>query len=249
MPLPPHRGARSGPADPPFALIPAQAGTHTEGRARQVRVRALLIPCLAMSLAACSGSGVGLVPEGTGSAFSERVKAAFFGGDSAGAQSAQASLSTQVTDCPPIDVRRGASTVTVHGPGEQVGTNVRYQASVGQTARECALLGATMTMKVGVQGRIILGPVGGPGRVEVPLRMAVVQEGPEPKTIWTRLYRVPVTIPPGQTNVPFVHIEEDLTFANPKPGDLESYIVYVGFDQAGMKEQKPQRSRRTRSAR
>ena len=33
------------------------------------------------------------------------------------------------------------------------------------------------------QGRIIIGPAGGPGKVDVPLRIAVVQEGVKPKTI------------------------------------------------------------------
>src|SRR6516225_6143581 len=51
--------------------------------------------------------------------------------------------------------------------------DLRYQLSFGQTARECAVQGATMIVKVGVQGRVILGPMGGPGKVEVPLRYAV----------------------------------------------------------------------------
>jgi len=46
----------------------------------------------------------------------------------------------------------------------------------------------------------------------IPLRYAVVKEGVEPKTIVTKLHRIPVTIPPGQGNVAFSHIEDDLTF-------------------------------------
>ena len=45
----------------------------------------------------------------------------------------------------------------------------RYQVSIGQTARECTPAGGVMTMKVGVQGRILLGPAGGPGQVDIPL--------------------------------------------------------------------------------
>ena len=41
------------------------------------------------------------------------------------------------------------------------------------------------------------------------MRLAVVHEGPEPKTIFTKLNRVPVTIPPGDSNVQFTTIEED----------------------------------------
>ena len=36
-------------------------------------------------------------------------------------------------------------------------------------------------MKVGIQGRVILGPSGRPGQIEVPLRIAVVQEGASPR--------------------------------------------------------------------
>ena len=114
-------------------------------------------------------------------------------------------------------------------------------------ARECAVLGATMTIKVGVEGRVILGPNGSPGEVVVPLRYAVVQEGVEPRTIMSKFYRVPVTVPPGQGNVPFTHVEEDLTFPTPSYADLQKYVIYVGFDPQMMEaKKKPRRSRKTR---
>ena len=108
--------------------------------------------------------------------------------------------------------------------------STRYQVTLGQTARECAALGGVMTMKVGVQGRVLLGPAGGPGRVDVPLRVAVVEEGPNPKPIVSKLYRLAVDVPPGQTAVPFVHVEQDLTFPMPRADALDNYVVYVGFD-------------------
>ena len=92
-----------------------------------------------------------------------------------------------------------------------------------------------MTIKVGVQGRIILGPTGGPGHLDVPMRLALVNDLVQPKTIWTKLYIVPVEVPAGQTNVPFVQIEEGITFPLPEPSDLVTYVVYVGFDPAGIK--------------
>lgn len=141
--------------------------------------------------------------------------------------------------CPVVDIRNGASTITVHGPGETVSTNVKYQATIAQTARECAVLGSTMTVKVGMQGRLLLGPVGGPGQLDIPVRVALVHEGPEPKTLWTKLTRIPVQIAAGQTNVPFVHVEQDLTIPTPKTEDIDMFVVYVGFDPQGAKEPKP----------
>jgi len=134
-------------------------------------------------------------------------------------------------DCPTVAVRQGAATLSITEPGTEAGPmTTRYQVSLGQMARECAALGGMITMKVGVEGRVLLGPAGGPGQVDIPLRMAVVHEGPAPKTVLTKFYKLAVAIPPGQTAVPFVHVEQDLSFPTPRGDALDSYIVYVGFD-------------------
>jgi hypothetical protein len=100
-----------------------------------------------------------------------------------------------------------------------------------------------MIIKVGVQGRAILGPFGAPGSVEIPLRYAVVREGPEPKMIVTKFKRSGATIAAGQTHVQFIDIEDALSFPLPPAAELEAYVVYVGFDEIGEKnEKKPARS-------
>ncbi len=143
--------------------------------------------------------------------------------------------------CPIVDVRQGASTMSVAGKPPATGGSdngamqIRYQGSLGQTARECSFVGGNLVVKVGVQGRIVLGPEGGAGQLEIPLRYALIQEGPEPKTIWTKLYRFPVAIGEGQASVPFSHVEEDMIVPRPKAADLESYVVYIGFDTLAMK--------------
>ena len=64
-------------------------------------------------------------------------------------------------------------------------------------------------MKVGVEGRIIIGPAGGPGQVDVPLRIAVVEETTaDTKPIVTKLIRIPVTVASATDNPTFTHIEE-----------------------------------------
>lgn len=144
-------------------------------------------------------------------------------------------------DCPGVDVRQGASTLAITAPGAEAGPmTMRYQVTIAQTARECAALGGVMTMKVGIEGRILLGPAGGPGQVDIPLRMAVVQEGPAPKTVVSKFYKLAVAVAPGQASVPFVHVEQDLTFPMPLPKDFDAYIVYVGFDPANLNT-KPER--------
>jgi hypothetical protein len=172
---------------------------------------------------------------------SDRMGAFFFGPP---AQDVVATGVPAEIDCPGVDIRQGASTLGISAPGaEATAMNTRYQVSIGQTARECAALGGVMTMKVGVQGRVLLGPAGGPGRVDVPLRVAVVQEGTNPKAIVSKFYRIAVDVAPGQTAVPFTHVEQDLTFPMPSPSALDNYVVYVGFDPTGAPPERKQTRR------
>jgi hypothetical protein len=134
-------------------------------------------------------------------------------------------------NCPSATIRQGASAWAQNaGQGP---TNVRYQASITQIARECAVLGSTMTIKVGVEGRLVVGPKGGAGNVTVPLRIALVQEGPQPRPIVSKFYAVQVNVPQGATTVNFSQVEDDLTFPIPADKNLERFVIYVGFDPQG----------------
>ena len=136
-------------------------------------------------------------------------------GDSEGQvmAAAQTSSGSSDIDCPSVTVRTGAAAWQISsGSGPN---NVRYQGSLGQLARECAVLGETMTMRVGVEGRILVGPQGGAGNVNVPLRIALVAEGPTPRPIWSKFYSVPVAVPPNASQAIFSQVEDDLTFPIP----------------------------------
>jgi hypothetical protein len=147
-------------------------------------------------------------------------------------------------------VRHGASTLIVGTGGAKQGEpsplDVRYQGSLVQMARECHVHAGVMTMKVGVVGRVITGPAGGPGSLDVPLRVAVVKEGINPVTITTQEVRIPVTINNDIDRVSFTHVYPDVSFPLPRPlADIDSYVVYVGFDPLGAEKNKPaRRSRR-----
>jgi hypothetical protein len=192
---------------------------------------ALVLSALA---AGCSSSLIeSTPPSGSDSSFKDRMNALFFGASAKTHTPADpGAIPSADIDCPGIDIRTGAATYSVgpQGTADATPTTLRYQADIAKTARECSVSAGSMTIKVGVQGRLILGPTGGPGQVDVPIRLALVQEGVEPKTIWTKFYRVGVTVPPGQTSVPFVQIEENMTFPMPKPAELDAYVIYVGFD-------------------
>jgi hypothetical protein len=138
------------------------------------------------------------------------------------------------TDCPTVAIRQGASTLAIASKTQEpTASDLRYQLTLTDTARQCALEGPEIRMRVGVQGRVLVGPAGAPNQVDVPLRYAVVQEGVEPKTITSKFRRLPVSMPPGAPHVLFTDIEEDLRFPLPSIKALEAYVVYIGFDQAG----------------
>lgn len=140
-------------------------------------------------------------------------------------------------DCPQVTVRIGASTLLIGskpGQGEPNPLDVRYQGSIVRTARECHVNAGIVTMKVGIEGRIITGPAGTPGTVNVPLRIAVVQEGPNPKAVASKFARETVTVANAVDRVTFTHIDPDVSFPVPSPpGLIDSYVVYVGFDPLG----------------
>ena len=137
-------------------------------------------------------------------------------------------------DCPEIQIRTGAATLMIGskpGEGEPAPLDLRYQGTIIRTARECRVAGGVMTMKVGIEGRVITGPAGGPGNIEVPIRMAVVQEGSNPKTITSKFARIPVTINAAIDRVTFTHVQDDITFQVPANlADIDAYVVYIGFD-------------------
>jgi hypothetical protein len=142
-------------------------------------------------------------------------------------------------NCPTVDVRTGTGTLAVaNKPQALTANDLRYQVTVVELARQCALVDNVIRMRVGVQARAVAGPAGAPSQIDVPMRYAVVREGVEPKTIVTKLRRVPVTMTPGSLNVLFTDIEEDLSFAMPPPEELLAYIVYVGFDEAGLRSER-----------
>jgi hypothetical protein len=138
--------------------------------------------------------------------------------------------------CPFLDIRQGASTLTFPPPpadGSNEAMALKYQGIFVRAARDCAVVNGELVMRIGVQGRIIVGPAGGAGHIEVPLRIAVVSAPiTAPKTVVTKLVRIPVTIGASDDNVDFSHIEEGLSFPVPSSA-ADPYIVYIGFDPLG----------------
>lgn len=202
--------------------------------------RAALVPAL-MALAGCSSSG-----GGDGTSFGERFSRAMATGTpTAPAPAATTGAAANLDTCPNVDVRRGAGTIAINtNARDPQATQLRYQISVADTARECANVAGNLQIKVGMQGRMVLGPAGTAGTVEVPVRYALVEEGPQPKTVYSKLYRVPISVSEGQPSVAFTHIEEAMSVPMPSPAVFDRYVIYVGFDPLGSaQERQPAKKR------
>ncbi|WGS21676.1 MULTISPECIES: hypothetical protein [unclassified Bradyrhizobium] len=201
---------------------------------------------LAIAAAVSIGLGVTLLPPAASAqSLSDRFKSLFGGGSSdskPATPAAPPALNENDAEltCPPVQIRSGASTYAVAAPGKQpIGNDIKFLASISRMARQCSLDNGQITAKIGIQGRVIVGPSGAPPTVEVPLRVAVVQGGVGEKTIMTKAYTTTVQI--DETgSVPFSLVAEDVVYPAPSPADNDNYVFYIGFDPQALKpEPKP----------
>src|SRR6266700_3647930 len=200
-----------------------------------------------LTIAAVVMAGLGFVLASPASAqsLSDRFKS-LFGGKSdepaEGTPPSAAAPKSQVPEdlfCPPVSIRAGASTYAVAAPGKQaVGNDLRFQATITKTARECDYNSGQITARIGIQGRIIAGPAGAPASVQVPLRVAVVQGGVSEKTIATKAYQTTVNMTESGSE-PFTLVVEDLVYPAPSAAVGDSYIFYIGFDPQALKPERP----------
>jgi hypothetical protein len=193
-------------------------------------------------LAACSGVLPSSDPNsGSLPTIGDRFNQLFGSKSQAVGESASAADGAEL-DCPAVKIRAGASTYAVAPPGKQpTASELRYQATITRTARDCTRSSGQIVARIGIQGRVIAGPAGAPATVEIPLRVAVVQTGVNERVISTKVYRTTVAM--GEdSSVPFSLVGEDLAYTMPPNLTSENFVFYIGFDpQALTPEPKPSR--------
>jgi hypothetical protein len=196
----------------------------------------------AFAAAVTAGLGCGLAAPASAQSITDRFKSLFGGKSDEPAQDGAAPKVEQDTGdltCPDVKIRAGASTYAVGLPGKQaIGNDLRFQATITKTARECSLNAGQITARIGIQGRIIAGPAGAPSSVQVPLRVAVVQAGVNEKTIATKAYQTTVNMTESGSE-PFTLVAEDLAYPVPPGGANDSYVFYIGFDPQALKPERP----------
>jgi hypothetical protein len=201
------------------------------GRAGRLRAAFALAAAAAVLSGCGGGSNIFSAPADSGSipSISDRFNQLFGSRSQAAGEAPPAADGTEL-DCPVVKIRAGASTYAVAPPGKQpVASELRYQATITRTARDCTRSSGQIVARIGIQGRVIAGPAGAPATVEIPLRVAVVQTGVHERVIATKVYRTTVSMS-EDTSVPFSVVGEDLAYSMPSGATSESYVFYIGFD-------------------
>jgi hypothetical protein len=218
--------------------------TMGAGRTGTLRV-ALALAAVGAMLSGCGGGSMfgGSSSSDPSPSLGDRFGQLFGSKSQAVGERAPAPVDNELS-CPPVNIRPGASTFAVGLPGKPAsGSDLRYQATITRTARDCTQNGGNIVARIGIQGRVIAGPAGNPPTVEVPLRVAVVQGGVQEKTIATKVFRTTVTMDESG-NVPFSLVAEDLVYPVPPGAVGDSYIFYIGFDPQALTPERPARSAR-----
>ncbi len=133
--------------------------------------------------------------------------------------------------CPQIYLRDNTSTYRTYAKGAKDDpTQIIYQASLADTTRQCVQSETSLTVNVVVKGRVISGPAGGSGTVNLPISVSATDGQ---NTLYSELTQFPVEIP-AEGTAQFVFTKSAVL-----PGGAGDFAkVYVTFDEGQTKKKK-----------
>jgi hypothetical protein len=198
-------------------------------RSGAVVVRIAAAAALGIGLSACSMGGM-FGGGGQHSAQTQALQNATATPDQIAAMSP--ALPAIATECPPIKVRPGAEAVYFYGKG-QVGNprDLQYQAVIDKQSRNCTVSNGLITVKMGVVGRLMLGPAGNQQSVDLPLRFAVERGDSTP--LYSELYQIPVAVTPPAQAGDFVKVVDNVQIPYVAGDEI---TIWVGFDSGARKK-------------
>jgi hypothetical protein len=133
--------------------------------------------------------------------------------------------------CPEIGVLEGTEVARLYAASPPSSTTLRVQYAIDDTARECSVRDAELVLKIGVAGKVLLGPAGSPASFTVPVRVAVVRKTDQ-TAVASRLYRVAATIAAKRTEESFTVVSEPISVPFIHAHSEEDYSIKVGIDSA-----------------
>ena len=137
-------------------------------------------------------------------------------------------------NCPTVTMRENTAFYRTYAKGgENDPTKIIYQASLADSTRACTINEVNMTINVVVQGRLVAGPAGGPGRVSLPVRVSVIDGD---TTLYSELTNFSVDLPAGVPSTQFVFNKADITIPTAVGGASKLAKLYVGFETGPQKK-------------
>ncbi len=129
------------------------------------------------------------------------------------------------TACPPIKVRNGSEAIFSYA-NNKVGDPraLQFQAVIDGQSRNCIVSNGLITVKMGVVGRLILGPSEADASINLPLRFVVERDE---VAVFSQVYNIPMQVTPPSRSEEFVKVVENV--AIPYLGG-ENIVIWVGFD-------------------
>lgn len=187
------------------------------------RLRVLALPLLCLGLAGCGSSGSSSQPgtfETIGNiVMFQSTRPPVAPQRTQGEVAAQREEDNQFS-CPEVVITDGGAALRAQsGPDS---SSLRHQISILNVARECIRQGQSgaFALKVGVEGRVLLGPAGSAGSYYATM-ITEVKRGTS--TVARRASRVGGTVSSGQGGASFAHVEEGIMVPAGR-GDVEIFV-------------------------
>jgi hypothetical protein len=135
-------------------------------------------------------------------------------------------VAAQDINCPEVDVADGGAALRVGGPEN---SSVRYQFSIGDTARQCDPAGPGQAgVKIGVAGQVVMGPGGQPGTFSAPVKITVTRLT-DNTSVFSQTYRAEATtdgVKAGQFRI----VTDPINLPMPTLQLADLYSISVGFE-------------------
>jgi hypothetical protein len=133
--------------------------------------------------------------------------------------------------CPQFVVWPASSTTTAYEAGRDGdGLAIVHRGEITQTARECRVSGNQVTVKYGFSGRVLLGPKGNAGQINIPVNVFATDQTKQ--RVANDFLSVTVDLSPEKP-IGYFSTVQSVTLSVPEGSRAADLKVYVGFDKAG----------------
>jgi hypothetical protein len=162
------------------------------------------------------------------------------GGDQQAKVDTRIKASELLAYCPAVTLRDGTAYFNTYAKGgkkakqadpeaaadeQDASADIVYQAAITDVTRDCSRNAGTLTMRVAVAGKVVPGPKGSAGTINMPIRVVVVH-GTD--VLYSQLHQHKVQVSDMSTATQFLFTDANVVIPEPTARD---YQVYAGYDE------------------